>query len=77
MDKHTPWIVSDEREIDGNIYVEDQLGVVAIVTSQEHARLIAAAPELLEMLQKAVKFGGLFPDLAEEARAVIAKATGE
>lgn len=42
-----------------------------------NARLIAAAPELLEALQKAVRFGGLFPDLRVEAEAAIAKATGE
>ena len=39
--------------------------------------LVAAAPELLAALQKAVRFGGLFPDLKEEAEAAIAKATGE
>lgn len=36
--------------------------------------LIAAAPELLAALQKAVRYGGLFPDLEAEARAAIAKA---
>lgn len=39
--------------------------------------LVAAAPELLAALQKAVRFGGLFPDLRVEAEAAIAKATGE
>lgn len=32
---------------------------------------------LLEALQKAVRYGGLFPDLKAEADAAIAKATGE
>lgn len=41
-----------------------------------NARLIAAAPELLAALQKAVRYGGLFPDLKAEAEAAIAKATG-
>ena len=45
--------------------------------SGANARLIAAAPDLLEALQKAVRFGGLFPDLKEEAEAAIAKAKGE
>ena len=39
--------------------------------------LIAAAPDLLAMLKKAVRFGGLYPDLKVEAEAVIARATGE
>ena len=42
-----------------------------------NARLIAAAPELLDVLAKCLRFGGLFPDLADEARAAIAKANGE
>lgn len=80
--KHTPgpWNVNDERGIDGNIYIEDALGVVAIVTDEANARLIAAAPELLEVAQ-----GILADDMLQylpaeyvsKVRAAIAKATGE
>lgn len=87
--KHTPgpWFIdtslhvygsSEPRPLDGvpGGTVIDNPHVCTAKTCAD-ARLIAAAPELLEMLQKAVKFGGLFPDLAEEARAAIAKATGQ
>lgn len=53
---------------------EEEKGSVVMLAN---ARLIAAAPELLEALQKAVRYGGLFPDLQAEAKAAIAKATGE
>lgn len=49
---------------------------VNIGEADANAALIAAAPELLEFLKKAVQFGGLFPDLKEECEAAIAKATG-
>ncbi len=42
-----------------------------------NARLVAAAPELLDALQRCLRYGGLYPDLAEEVRTLIAKATGE
>lgn len=80
--KHTPgpWNVNDERGIDGNIYIEDALGVVAIVTDEANVRLLAAAPELLEVAQ-----GILVDDMLQylpaeyvsKVRAAIAKATGE
>ena len=44
--------------------------------SLANLNLMLAAPELLEALQKAVRYGGLFPDLKAEADAAIAKATG-
>ena len=53
----------------------DDDAVAVDVGDAERARLIAAAPELLEALKKALRYGGLFPELAEEARAAIAKAT--
>lgn len=89
--KHTPgpWNVNDERGIDGNIYIEDALGVVAIVTDEANARLIAAAPELLEALKVLThgysEVGNLYHDVSRKdisaawvkARALVAKATGE
>ena len=40
------------------------------------AALIAAAPDLLAALQRCLRYGGLYPDLADEVRAAIARATG-
>ena len=78
--KHTPgtW-VADGLEVK----VEDDGWVLAEVidTNDEgaaNARLIAAAPELLDVLERIVRYQ-LIPDhwtTAETARAVIAKATG-
>ena len=90
MNKHTPgpWYATVPPSCDIHFIRSidsDDAGQIAKVRvgpvleqaeALANARLIATSPELLEMLQKAVKFGGLFPDLAEEARAVIAKATG-
>ena len=45
--------------------------------SQENARLIAAAPDLLEMLQEIVGKGLLNGAMLKDARSVIAKAMGE
>lgn len=77
--KHTPgpwqYISTKHRTI---ICAEsgDRVAECESLTASD-ARLIAAAPELLAALEKALRYGGLFPDLAEEARAAIAKATGE
>ena len=83
--KHTPgpWQVKEGYEKDSGLRLHLVVFGTSIVAecyginSNANARLIAVAPELLEMLQKAVKFGGLFPDLVEEAQTIIAKATGD
>jgi hypothetical protein len=89
---HTPgpWTFDNEPTDDGTWYVQDSDGRdgqwVAEVANEANARLIAAAPELLEALK------GLMGDHAAEsrrrgfqpddflnylaARAAIAKATG-
>jgi hypothetical protein len=41
-----------------------------------NARLIATAPDLLAALQRCLRYGGLYPDLADEVRAAITRATG-
>lgn len=94
MSKHTPgpWLTNGYRSpIDGAICVFHRpfgLGDIASVWSNEFdARLIAAAPELLEALQECLNTLKAFPlnqyDMSSEAfaaqraRAAIAKATGE
>lgn len=48
----------------------------ADATARANARLIAAAPDLLEALQEALKFMTPTSPLADMTRAAIAKATG-
>lgn len=57
---------------DHNHWAGDHLSLEA-----DDVYLVAAAPELLDMLEKCLKYGGIFPDLAEEARMTIAKAGGK
>lgn len=84
MSKHTkgPWIAdgaqiftSDTNVAQANGYRIDRETVAA------NARLIAAAPELLEALEGALKLIELVMpidgDVTRKARAAIAKATGE
>lgn len=108
MSKHTPgpWLVIPDHRPSGDVLIEPEDSdpdfakrVVAIAPAQRHgeqeanARLIAAAPELLAELEKAVKilveleeegFIDLSPDYPtiephqlDSARAAIAKAKGE
>lgn len=97
MSKHTPgpWHVAEEMDDDDNVLytVEaDNLPVADIYRKAEHeanARLIAAAPELLEALKELIAwdleslpgevslgYSGIEQDIAH-AKAAIAKALGE
>lgn len=93
MSKHTPgpWTLYDARK-DGStsFYVNhgpDYIGSVHLAPGRaavgsSNARLIAAAPELLEALQELVygierPTSGRFETAMPQARAAIAKATGE
>lgn len=79
----TPWKVSGSTQTTA-IWVEDAGGqrVCTIRNCDvdlDRARLIAAAPELLEVLTRCLQHGNWLPEfvvLAREARAAIAKATG-
>lgn len=90
--KHTPgpWHVNPYQSDDGDHCIDDDMGQVAKTYCEANARLIAAAPLMLEILQEIVvadekAFGelkemGLDPDadgalkLTNKARAAIAKA---
>ena len=94
MNKHTPgpWTVNYETDING-MENDPENGCAGLVDvahvymrtvpgrHEANARLIAAAPELLEALQEAVDRQayreGSGPNWWENARAAIAKATGE
>jgi hypothetical protein len=88
MSKHTPgpWASESFEQVAGNgvfygglIVGDDGETVVAQCVMAHNARLIAAAPDLLEAL-KAILSDGLHcdvvPHLHEKARAAIAKAEG-
>ena len=93
MSKHTPgpWLYDDESEvISTDARLEGSKAEIAeVVTSyygpfaaeqQANARLIAAAPDLLEALREADKcMSGLYDGSEVQARirAAIAKATGK
>ena len=89
-----PWIVEDSRKLRKKKLRSSLLMVVAakggmpglIVnqgsvtpTDEANARLIAAAPDLLEALERAVPEIAVvgIPDLLEQVRAAIAKARGQ
>ena len=58
----------------------DDLETVAIIENEANARLIAAAPDLLEALESLCGHtdeGMMFSERAAKARAAIAKARGE
>lgn len=85
MNKHTPgpwvaqaWLCHAKTSVlaIGKTQVAECSGCGATATEEEaNARLIAAAPELLELLQRCVRYGGLYPELKEDAVAAIFKAT--
>ena len=79
-DKHAPgpWIrhngtIYQAREDGGKFYAEM---AIAGVFTKEDELLIAAAPDLLDVLEELVAEFGVC-GLTEKARAAIAKATGE
>jgi hypothetical protein len=87
--KHTPgpWVINDlyaETEIHGPqnsgamIAVMRPWGMASDEPNPQHAnaRLIAAAPELLEALQGVLRVADRATDEFDAARAAIAKATG-
>lgn len=96
MSKHTPgpWrqsLIRVQREISGHLgkpiaYTTGKLVELDSIEDFANARLIAAAPQLLEALQEAYKYinggsgqqtGLAFGALFDQVRAAIAKATGE
>ena len=93
MSKHTPGPWFCPTPLHGTFYVEARIdgGMLQEVAScgptaepsqqAANARLLAAAPELLESLESALKLIELVMpidgDVTRKARAAIAKATGE
>jgi len=88
--KHTPgpWVIVEDpcmdtiRQDDEAAYLicEFPYGAFDTATDAANARLIAAAPDLLGLLQELIDIEGPQPGTAEWAnkvRAAIAKATGE
>ncbi|HEP9635415.1 TPA: hypothetical protein VDW08_003767 [Pseudomonas aeruginosa] len=86
--KHTPGPWEIERYSDGLIQIvgdvrivsDDEENVTTVVEAvsrgdEANARLIAAAPELLDALVALVECEQTTPELWEAARAAIAKAT--
>jgi hypothetical protein len=83
MSKHTPrpWSYQISRyEPEAFDIIEPGIGALAIVKSEDYARLIAAAPDLLEALKLIASAENSALDLAYckgIARAAIAKAEGQ
>lgn len=81
--KHTPgkWRVNgkyiDSNQSDGMIQEVAWLGDVGYGDRMANARLIAAAPDLLEALQAVVRVADRQTDEFDMARAAISKALGE
>ena len=85
MSKHTPgpWVL-ESPESGGRVLAQDEMATIIHTPTCSpfnelviaDARLIAAAPELLEALQMLLEFPNTGP-ATSAARAAIAKATGE
>ena len=76
MSKHTPgpWSYQISRyEPEAFDIIEPGIGALAIVKSEDYARLIAAAPDLLEALKELTLERGM----TDKARAAIAKTEGQ
>lgn len=79
MNKHTPgpWKIDNGG---GTTYIEDATDIsicrVSANNQIANAQLIAAAPDLLEALEKAVNRQGFTNDELIDARKAIAKANG-
>ena len=85
MSKHTPgpWIVTGfDKEFKDQINIQDDergyyvAAAISCQAQEANARLIAAAPELLEALKNFVDGCSVSVDAFAVARAAIAKATG-
>lgn len=91
MSKHTagPWEaissgVEGEWESIGPVTGSEQIGVYQVFCSEADAKLISAAPELLEALKLGLeywqnrqqRYSNRSPVWVQQARAAIAKATG-
>ena len=88
MSKHTPgpWHINDHAHDEEVVYIEaDRYGVASIFTDTDkvdstelaNARLIAAAPELLEALKNIENDDGHIPStIWNMCKAAIAKAEG-
>lgn len=83
--KHTPrpWHLHSTGPDDAVRIVDGRDRLIATVAergddteTEGNARLILAAPELLEALRRCLRFGDLLPDLADEARSAIDAAEG-
>ncbi len=83
MTKHTPgpWYADEEQSvIDGIVipFVHVDGKKIAEVNTIANARLIAAAPELLEALERLILICEAYNGLeAKKSRAIVAKARGE
>ena len=78
MSKHTPgrWFDSDNYVFSDNELVENNPTVVCRAATVEDARLIAAAPDMLAVLEELDNTDSAMRDW-DAVRAVIAKAKGE